>query len=134
MKLRSDPVHTGDICTLGIFCLTGDNRDLADVNDVKIDATGGAQIAYGAENAAGSHTEIDFQCQRGGPGLYADVAVRDCQAATPRSSRGTSHRSGGSGGSLAKTGGMPLAVPGLLLLATVLGGAVLARWRQSRAH
>ena len=26
-KLRSDPVHTGDICTLGIFCLPGDDRD-----------------------------------------------------------------------------------------------------------
>jgi len=80
-KLRDDAVHTGDICTLGIFCLGNDNRDIADVNDVRIDATGGAQVAYTAENAAGTAQEIDFQCQSGGAGLYADVAVRDCQAA-----------------------------------------------------
>ena len=72
-------VHTGDICTLGIFCLDDDNRDLADVNDVKIDRTGGAQVAYTWETARGTRTEIDFQCQAGGPGLYRGVRVRDCR-------------------------------------------------------
>lgn len=79
-KLRSDPVHTGDICTLGIFCLDGDNRDIADVNDVKIDRTGGAQVAYTYETPNGARTEIDFQCQSGGPGLYAGTTVRDCRS------------------------------------------------------
>ena len=130
-KLRPDAVHTGDICTLGIFCLTGDNRDLADVNDVRIDATGGAQVAYGAENTAGTHTEIDFQCQRSGPGLYAGVTVRDCQTAAARSARSSLHRAGAT---LAKTGGMPLAIPAVLLLVTVLAAAARARWRHSRAH
>jgi hypothetical protein len=78
-RVRSDPVHLGDICTLGIFCLEGDNRDLGDVNDIKLDRTGGAQIAYTYETPTGSRTEIDFQCQRGGPGLYAGVTVRDCR-------------------------------------------------------
>lgn len=77
--LRPDAVHTGDICTLGIFCLDGDDRDLADTNDVRIDSTGGAQVAYTYEVPDRSRKEIDFQCQAGGPGLYADVKVRDCQ-------------------------------------------------------
>jgi hypothetical protein len=80
VKARPDSVHTGDICTLGIFCLPGDDRDLADVNDIKVDSSGGVQVAYGAENLKHTHTEIDFQCQRSGPGLYARVKVRDCQA------------------------------------------------------
>lgn len=79
-QLRGDPVHVGDICTLGIFCLSNDNRDLADVNDVKVDSTGGAQVAYTEEAPDGSRTEIDFQCQAGGPGLYASVKPKDCQA------------------------------------------------------
>src|SRR5207253_5564426 len=79
-KLRNDPVHIGDICTLGIFCLGDDNRDLADTNDVKIDRTGGFQVAYTFEGypATGPHNEIDFQCQTDGPGLYANVKVRSC--------------------------------------------------------
>lgn len=79
VQLRARPVHVGDICTLGIFCLSHDNRDLADTNDVKIDRTGGAQVAYTAETPNGTRTEIDFQCQAGGPGLYAHVKVVDCQ-------------------------------------------------------
>jgi hypothetical protein len=78
-QLRADPVHKGDICTLGIFCLDNDNRDLGDVNDIKIDSFGGAQVAYTYETPIGSRTEIDFQCQQSGPGLYAGVAVRPCQ-------------------------------------------------------
>lgn len=76
--MRQDAVHTGDICTLGIFCLDGDDRDLADTNDVRISSTGGAQVAYTAELADRSHDEIDFQCQAGGPGLFAGVRVKDC--------------------------------------------------------
>jgi hypothetical protein len=79
-QLRPDTVHVGDICTLGIFCLSNDDRDLADINDVKIDATGGAQVAYTYETPDSARTEIDFQCQSGGSGLYVTVKVKDCQA------------------------------------------------------
>lgn len=123
--MRPDAVHTGDICTLGIFCLPGDDRDLADVNDIRIDNTGGAQLAYGAENVAGTHTEIDFQCQRSGPGLLAGVTVHDCQAASPRKTNE------GNGvvvvHELATTGGLPLALPAVALLGV---GALV--WRRTR--
>jgi hypothetical protein len=80
-KLRNDPVHIGDICTLGIFCLGGDNRDLADTNDIKIDRTGGFQVAYTDETYPGgvAHNEIDFQCQTDGEGLFARVKVKSCR-------------------------------------------------------
>lgn len=80
-KLRPDSMHMGDICTLGIFCLGDDNRDLADVNDIKIDASGGAQVAYTYESypTTGPRTEIDFQCQQSGPGLYAGISVTPCR-------------------------------------------------------
>jgi hypothetical protein len=77
-RLRQDPMHYGDICTLGIFCLPGDNRDLADVNDIKIDPSGGFQVAYTWESKA-KRNQIIFQCQTGGPGLYAGVKVRSCR-------------------------------------------------------
>jgi hypothetical protein len=123
MKLRTDPVHVGDICTVGIFCLPGDDRDLADVNDIKIDKTGGAQVAYTFETADRTHTQIDFQCQSGGPGLYAGVPVRDCHLApvvvtNPRPPAGEPSASGG--GSLASTGGLPYAVPAAFLFVLAL--------------
>ncbi len=77
--LRKDPVHPGDLCTLGINCLSHDNRDITDVNDIKIDATGGFQVAYTAENNTRTHNEVDFQCQTGGPGLFAGVRVKSCR-------------------------------------------------------
>jgi hypothetical protein len=125
-KVRADAVHTGDICTLGIFCLPGDNRDLADTNDIKTDSTGGAQIAYTYEPADASRTEIDFQCQTGGPGLLARVAVTSCLDAvvTPVAAGGggAAGSTGGSGaGTLPATGGRDrttlLAALALLLLA-----------------
>ena len=37
------------------------------------------QVAYTFETADGTHTEIDFQCQKGGPGLYTKVGVKSCR-------------------------------------------------------
>lgn len=141
VKLRPDAVHTGDICTLGIFCLPGDNRDLADTNDVKIDSTGGAQVAYTAEARDGSSQEIDFQCQKSGPGLYRGVRVRDCTAPLAESGppvfaprrHGHGHGGAGAGGNgsagsgLPDTGGLPLATSGLAVLALALGLGIAAR-------
>ncbi|MDQ1446576.1 MAG: repeat-like domain [Acidimicrobiaceae bacterium] len=127
-KLRDDAMHTGDICTLGIFCLPGDNRDLADVNDIKIDATGAAQVAYTFEPPDGSRTEIDFQCQTGGPGLLRGVAVTSCldaKVVTPGAGGGAA-AGGGSGGlgapgTIAATGRDPrLALAGAVLLVVAL--------------
>src|SRR5207253_2030933 len=125
-KLRPDAVHTGDICTLGIFCLGDDDRDLADVNDIKIDSTGGAQIAYTWEDPGRTRTEIDFQCQTSGPGLLAGATVRSCQAAAVG---GTG--AGAAGGTLPATGRSPaLAALGIALLAAAASGRRVSRARR----
>ncbi|MHB8452069.1 MAG: sialidase family protein [Mycobacteriales bacterium] len=141
VRLRPDAVHTGDICTLGIFCLPNDDRDLADTNDVKIDASGGAQIAYTDENPGRTHTEIDFQCQTSGPGLFVGVAVANCAtanssvasappAAPPARGAPAPVRAGSRGrGALALTGGLPLAPAGAAVLALWF---LATGWRRRR--
>jgi hypothetical protein len=135
--LRPDSVHPGDLCTLGINCLGDDNRDITDVNDIRIDATGGFQVAYTAENNTRTHNEVDFQCQTGGPGLYAGVAVRSCRAAaraatpvTPGAAPASAPTSGR--GALAATGSHEL-VPGLALLALAIAGLLHRRRSRLRA-
>jgi MYXO-CTERM domain-containing protein len=128
--LRPGSVHPGDLCTLGINCLPDDNRDITDVNDIRIDATGGFQVAYTAENDARTHNEVDFQCQTGGPGLYAGVTVRSCRAAARAA---TPIRPVAAPPPLARTSlaatGTSAVVPAFGLL--VLAAAALLRRRQS---
>lgn len=49
-KVTSTPMHVGDICTLGIFCMAGEplgaNRNLLDFIDIAVDPQGKAHIAY----------------------------------------------------------------------------------------
>jgi hypothetical protein len=49
-KVIETPVHQGDICVLGIFCLVnepaGANRDILDFIDVAVDDDGFAHVAY----------------------------------------------------------------------------------------
>jgi len=122
-KLRTDSMHMGDICTLGIFCLPFDNRDLADINDVKIDATGAAQVAYTFETADGKRTEIDFQCQTGGSGLLANVAVKSCLDVTaPAAATAGGAPAAPTSGHLPATGRSPVAaLAGSALLLAALG-------------
>ncbi|MCA1841200.1 MAG: hypothetical protein ABR507_04550 [Actinomycetota bacterium] len=44
------PIHNGDVCTLGLFCIAGEplgsDRDLLDFIDIAVDAGGLAHIAY----------------------------------------------------------------------------------------
>jgi hypothetical protein len=56
----SDPMHVGDICNLGIFCvddttglpLLGTNRDLLDFISIDLDRAGMAHIAYTDDSTA----------------------------------------------------------------------------------
>ena len=50
-QLTPKPIHTGDVCTLGIFCTPGQllgiqNRDLLDFIDVAMDNDGLVHVAY----------------------------------------------------------------------------------------
>jgi hypothetical protein len=59
-QLTPKPIHTGDVCTLGIFCTPGQligiqNRDLLDFIDVVMDGSGFVHVVYGdTESKPGS--------------------------------------------------------------------------------
>jgi hypothetical protein len=46
LKLTKMVMHHGDICTLGIFCLPGTNRNLLDFIDIVVDPQGFAHVVY----------------------------------------------------------------------------------------
>jgi len=46
IQVSKKAIHHGDICTLGIFCLPGTNRNLLDFIDVVIDPSGLAHVVY----------------------------------------------------------------------------------------
>jgi hypothetical protein len=46
-KVTPDPIHVGDVCTLGIFCVSPDsNRDLLDFIDLAVDPAGAAHVSF----------------------------------------------------------------------------------------
>jgi hypothetical protein len=46
-QVTPDPIHVGDVCTLGIFCVSPDsNRDLLDFIDLAVDPAGMAHVAF----------------------------------------------------------------------------------------
>jgi hypothetical protein len=50
-QITTTPMHIGDICNLGIFCLApASNRHLLDFISVAIDPAGYAHIAYADDN------------------------------------------------------------------------------------
>jgi hypothetical protein len=69
-RVTPTPVHVGDICNLGIFCVDpSSNRDLLDFISVAVDPTTGMMhIAYTNDN--NTH-EIDSANQVGGPSVLA---------------------------------------------------------------
>ncbi|HJP67112.1 MAG TPA: sialidase family protein [Actinomycetota bacterium] len=46
VKVTKRVMHHGDICTLGIFCLPGTNRNLLDFIDIVVDSRGYAHVVY----------------------------------------------------------------------------------------
>jgi len=110
----SDPMHIGDICNLGIFCvddttglpLLGTNRDLLDFISIDLDQAGMAHIAYTDDNPADRSN-----------GLYAiDVA----------------NQTGGDPAFTAPGPDVPEAPAALLLLPAGLAASLLAWRRRSK--
>ncbi len=68
--LNPQPIHTGSICTFGIFCtVTGGDRSLLDANNIAIDPAGGANANWTA-NANPSSRRIEFACQNSGRSVF----------------------------------------------------------------
>ena len=72
--LDPQTVHVGGICTFGIFCLPGTNRNLADSIAVALDPAGGANATYTVD-APGQigqdeDSHIEFTCQSSGRSAF----------------------------------------------------------------
>lgn len=65
-RITPDPIHKGDVCTLGIFCVfPGSNRDLLDFIDATIDPHGRFHVAFTQDTK--KHTGIYVANQTSGP-------------------------------------------------------------------
>jgi hypothetical protein len=85
-QLSPKAIHTGDVCTLGIFCTPGQligiqNRDLLDFIDVVMDPSGMVHIAYTDTEAKAGSTLIATADQTSGVPL---IAARTATRTTPR--------------------------------------------------
>jgi hypothetical protein len=71
--LTTTPTHVGDICNLGIFCVSpASNRNLLDFNSETVDPTTGfAHIAYADDNTV---NKLRAANQTSGPGIIAPPA------------------------------------------------------------
>jgi hypothetical protein len=78
----ADPMHVGDICNLGIFCIddlvgahvVGTNRDLLDFISIDLDQQGMAHVAYTDDNPDDKTNNlfgIDVANQTSGPSVIA---------------------------------------------------------------
>jgi hypothetical protein len=85
------PMHVGDVCTLGIFCidattglpLTGANRDLLDFIDITVGNNGFAHVAYTADMPSGGPNGIFSANQVNGTSVYpATLALAPSNPAT----------------------------------------------------
>lgn len=77
-KLTPNAIHTGDVCTLGIFCLPGQligiqNRDLLDFIDVVTDPAGMVHVAYGNTEAKPGKTVVQATSQLTGVPLLKKI-------------------------------------------------------------
>jgi hypothetical protein len=68
-QLTTTPMHHGDICTLGIFCLAVQgNRNILDFIDIVTDSAGRFHVAYTDDYSAGN---LMIANQTGGPTIGA---------------------------------------------------------------
>jgi hypothetical protein len=73
-QITPKPIHVGDVCTLGIFCVfPNSNRDLLDFIDIAVDPAGLAHVAYTQDTTP---TGIFSANQSGGPTVLAPKTAR----------------------------------------------------------
>jgi hypothetical protein len=113
-RLTPKAIHTGDVCTLGIFCTPGQvlkiqNRDLLDFIDVVMDPSGMVHIAYTDTEAKKGSATIFSADQLLGVSLLAPKpsAVKAVRRTAP----------GAAGRSTPATGVHTWTIVGVMLLA-----------------
>jgi len=115
------PMHVGDVCTLGLFCLPGiSDRNLLDFIDVAIDAAGVAHVSYTDDH---DRNCICVSSQISGASVIRRTLTKRQLKLKAKPRVLAVHRT-----RLAATGlGRPPIVGGLLFLIVAAGTAVLRR-------
>src|SRR4051794_11470184 len=81
-QVTPDPIHVGDVCTLGIFCIfPGSDRELLDFIDIAVDRGGMAHVAYTADTQ--KDNGIFAANQTGGDSVFGPASPADGTYAAP---------------------------------------------------
>ncbi|MFN2614247.1 MAG: hypothetical protein ABR552_05440, partial [Actinomycetota bacterium] len=76
VRATPSPIHTGDVCVLGIFCVfPSSNRDLLDFIDLAVDPKGFGHVSYTNDQSAQS-SGIWVANQTGGRSVYTQVLAK----------------------------------------------------------
>jgi hypothetical protein len=74
VRVNPNVVHTGGICTFGVFCAAvGGNRNLADSISIALNPAGGAELVWTSDQGIAPSSRIDFSCQTSGPSAFAGM-------------------------------------------------------------
>jgi hypothetical protein len=123
-----EPVHTGDICQVGLNCtVTGGNRNLSDFQTIAVDGCGMSHPVWTNDYGPGQTVTAR---QVAGPSLYAN---NPCGGAAPAAvtPAGAAPVAAAGGGSPNTSAAPPPSVGGgLAILGAVLAGAALVTRRQ----
>lgn len=75
VQISDHPNHIGQICTGGVGCTTGGNRDLLDFFTVDVDHYGAANVIWADDNNAFSSTRNRFSRQIAGSSVFKNQTI-----------------------------------------------------------
>lgn len=75
VQISDEPNHIGQICTGGIGCSSGGNRDLLDFFTIDVDHLGAANISWADDNNSYQTTFDKFSRQLSGNSIFANTSI-----------------------------------------------------------
>jgi hypothetical protein len=75
VQISSQPNHLGQVCTAGLGCTTGGNRDLLDFFTVNVDHLGAANITWADDHNGFSNTINRFSRQLSGNSIFKNQNI-----------------------------------------------------------
>ena len=75
VQISDHPNHLGQICTAGLACATGGNRNLSDFISVDVDHLGAANAVWTDDNNSNSQGRIKFSRQIAGNSVFKKTTI-----------------------------------------------------------
>lgn len=75
VQISAPPNHIGQICTAGLACVTGGNRNLLDFFTVDVDHLGAANVSWADDNNANHNTINRFSRQLSGNSVFKNTNI-----------------------------------------------------------